>query len=122
MTDVDNLIDINGSSVEIWRNTGTVEDDYGDITPDWGSSAFATETAWIQRGQTVKASGITAGIAGEMDESDYFGFFKSDSVLQAEDIVKKGVVSYEVKKVEAMEILGFTSHLEAWLVQLEEGE
>jgi len=120
MTDVDALIDINGSSVEIWRDTGTVEDDYGDITPIWGKAA--DEYAWIQRGQDVKASGITSGIAGEMDESDYLGVFKSDSVLQGKDIVKKSGVSYEVKKAEAMEILGFTSHLEAWLVQLEEGE
>ena len=122
MTDVDALIEINGSSVEIWRNTGTVEDDYGDIVPIWGSSAFATEIAWIQSGSSVKASGITSGIAGEMDESDYLGVFKSDSVVQRKDITKKGGVSYEVKKVEEMEILGFASHHEAWLVVLEEGE
>lgn len=119
MTVMDGLISQHGASGDIYRESEGAAGSYGDPAPTW--SKQATETVWIQKAQSIRGSRIFASIAGEIDESTYIGFFKSDSVVAEDDYVLKGGVKYGVAQVVTVKQFGAASHIEAHLRLMEEG-
>jgi hypothetical protein len=103
--------------------TEGAEDSYGFPAQTW--SLRATETVWLQRAVLVASSRGTAGvvlsIAGRIDESDFIGFFKSDSVVQRRDYLDVGGVKYDVLLVEPIYLIKTVSHVEAHVRRRDEG-
>lgn len=99
------------------------EDGYGFPAETWGD--VATETVWMQRASRVAssrgASGIVVTLAGQIDESDFIGFFKSDSVVARGQWFEVDGVKYDVLLVEAETLFGEVSHVEAHIRRRDEG-
>lgn len=118
MTRFDNIIQLKGEAVEIHRDTGNVEDGYGDITPIWGKAY--DEYAWIQK---RKQGGNEPGVAGILDRAPYIIFLKSTSSSQDLDMAKTAAgVFYSLEKLNPVTMYdGSTSHYEADARLVEEG-
>lgn len=119
MTRIDDKIQLNGDACEIHRDTGSVADSYGDITPIWGKVSGGDEYCWIQKPQL---GGKVATAAGILDEADRLIFLQSSTVSRDMDMIVVGSTSYVVKKLnEKTMIRNETSHYEALCRLVEEG-
>lgn len=112
---MDSLINQHGASVDIYRESKGGADSYGDRAVTWTKTA--TETAWIQTRR--RARDVT--VAGRFPESEYIGFFRSDSVIQENDYVQKDSAKYEVQHVGDAKLYGAVSHREVYLKVMVEG-
>lgn len=104
--------------MEIWRDTGSTPDSYGDLTPTWAKAY--DEYAWIQK---RKQGGNVPGVAGILDRAPYIIFLKSTTDSQDLDMVKTGDgVQYRLEKLnEVNGFAGAISHHEADARLVEEG-
>ena len=118
MTRFDNKIQTHGEAVEIWRDSGSVEDGYGDTTPIWAMAY--EEYAWIQK---RKQGGNIPGVPGILDRAPYVIFLKSTTDAQDLDMVKTAAgVQYRIEKLnEVPAHRGATSHHSADARLVEEG-
>ena len=110
---MDGLIEIDGESVTIRRRSLNGVDDYN--RPKYAWNDQATEKAVIQR---LRGDERLIQI-GEFTVEDCRGFFKSDSVIQGDDRVKRDDDRvYDVKSLEALNLRGTIHHVEALLKYL----
>ena len=117
MTRMDDKIQLNGDACEVWRDTGSVTNTYGDTTPIWGK--VDDEYIWIQK---RRLGGREASPAGILDEAPYIGFLKSDTAFQELDMAVVGSVNWRIEKLNKIaRIRDETSHYEAQLRLVEEG-
>jgi len=115
MTDIDVLVDLEGVSVDIYRESKGAEDNYGDRAPTW--TLQASERAIIQ----PRRARPYQSLAGRFADADYLGLFTSDSDVQANDYILYGSTKYAVLHVDTVTLQGSTLHLEAMLKLMEEG-
>lgn len=106
MTRMDNEIQLKGDACEIHRNTGSSEDDYGDVTPTWAKQA--DEYVWLERMQDE----ILQLEAGVYDANPYKLRLFSTTVAQKFDKVVVGSVSYIIQTLRAIPMRTGTSHVE----------
>lgn len=122
LTQMDTIIGLHGSEIDIYRKSEGAADEYGDPSETW--TIQATEKAWIQSTRNIRfarEAQIRRGVAGIIDQFDYVGLFKSDSVVAKGNYVQVGSVKYSVETVEAASMLGAVSHIEAYLKLMVEG-
>jgi len=106
VSNVDDLIELRGEAVDIYRRSQTGTDEYNRPVYSW--SKQATEKAFIQ------PVGYKAGIgeivleSGEKVIGDHVGYFLSDSVIQRNDQVDWSGVRLDVKGVSVHRESGVT--------------
>lgn len=121
MTQIDDLIELHGSSSDIYSESEGAADSYGDATPTW--SKVATEKVWVQPAWSVRSMSpqIAESIAGRIDTSTYIGFFKSDTVAVERKFIQVATVKYEIVRFIDISLFGDLSHKEAHLKIMQEG-
>jgi len=117
MTRMDIQIQLKGEALTLQRDTGSVEDDYGDVTPVWGDVSLSeTEYIWVMK---KEQGGNEPGPAGILDEAGYLGLLQSFTEAQELDMV---LSTYRIEKLSEVKAAnGDTSHYEADLRKVEEG-
>ena len=115
MTQMDELIDQNGVSLDIYRESEGALDAYRDPVPTWAKQA--SEKVWLQSARSIRLRGpqFVRGVAGVAEDFDFIGLFKSDSIVAKGDYITDGSTKYSVETLETATLLGATSHIEGYL-------
>jgi len=117
-TRMDDRIKMMGELLVLHRNTGSVENNYGDKTPIWGVVSLSeTEYIWVQ---DPKPDPYAYGVPGRLDVDLKVGLFMS--YTEALELDK--VLSTPNYRIERLRLIkrngGETSHYEASLRKMEE--
>lgn len=111
MSNIDDLIELKGEAVDIYRRSQTGTDEYNRPVYSW--SKQATEKAIIQHVGSKTGVGEVVLESGEKVIGDHVGYFSSDSIIQRNDQVDWNGVRLDVKGARINRESGATRFYEA---------
>mgnify|MGYP001051190389 CR=1 FL=1 len=97
MSNIDDLIELRGEAVDIYRRSQTGIDEYNRPVYSW--SKQATEKAIVQPVSSASGFGEVVLESGERVVGDHVGYFQSGSVVQRNDQVECNGVRLDVKGI-----------------------
>jgi len=116
VSNIDDLIELRGKAVDIYRRSQAGTDEYNRPVYSW--SKQATEKAIVQPVSSASGFGEVVLESGEKVIGDHIGYFQSNSVIQRNDQVDWNGVRLDVKGIRIHRESGATRFYEATMERM----